>query len=172
MILKSSLINSKIGKLYAVADDEKLYFLEFADRLHLTKMLDNLQKHLNSKITENVQTKPLQIIEEELHLYFANQLKTFKTPLQLIGTTFQQCVWQALLKIPFGETRSYLDIAKAIGQPTACRAVARANSANHLPIIIPCHRVINSNNQLGGYSGGLDKKAFLLKHERYTSHMI
>lgn len=80
----------------------------------------------------------------------------------MIGSAFQKKVWQELKKIPLGETRSYLEIAKAINVPTACRAVARANGANQLAIVVPCHRVINSNGELGGYAGGVLRKQWLL----------
>lgn len=84
----------------------------------------------------------------------------------MIGSSFQMRVWEELEKIPFGQTRSYQEIATAIGRPTACRAVARANSTNQLAIIIPCHRVINSSGALGGYAGGLSRKQWMLKHEQ------
>jgi AraC family transcriptional regulator of adaptative response/methylated-DNA-[protein]-cysteine methyltransferase len=84
----------------------------------------------------------------------------------MLGSDFQKNVWRELIKIPPGETKSYADIAKAIKQPSAFRAVARANGANQLAIIIPCHRVINSDGELGGYGGGLTRKAWLINHEK------
>jgi O-6-methylguanine DNA methyltransferase len=84
----------------------------------------------------------------------------------MVGTDFQQLVWAALQDIPHGRTLSYAGLASAIEKPTACRAVARANSMNQLAIIIPCHRVINSGGGLGGYAGGVDRKAWLLQHEK------
>lgn len=86
----------------------------------------------------------------------------------MIGTDFQKQVWQALQQIPFGQTCAYMDIARALGKPTAYRAVANANGANRLAIIIPCHRVINANGQLGGYASGLTRKAWLLKQEHVS----
>ena len=83
-----------------------------------------------------------------------------------MGSDFQKSVWAALRKIPPGETRSYLDTAKAVGKPTAFRAVANANGANQLAIIIPCHRVINNNGELGGYGGGISRKQWLIDHEK------
>jgi len=100
-----------------------------------------------------------------LTAYFDGKLKEFQTPLFLLGSPFQKQVWEALNKIPFGETSSYLDIAKRIGRPAACRAVAQANGANQLAIIIPCHRVINHNGELGGYGGGITRKEWLLNLE-------
>ncbi len=98
--------------------------------------------------------------------YFKGKLREFNTPIHLMGTSFQAQVWNQLLKIPYGETRSYLEQAKAIKKETAYRAVANANGANQLAIIIPCHRIINNNGKLGGYGGGTEKKKWLLEHEK------
>ncbi|MDH2433276.1 methylated-DNA--[protein]-cysteine S-methyltransferase [Pokkaliibacter sp. MBI-7] len=102
----------------------------------------------------------------ELQAYFAGQLRTFTVPLQPVGTTFQLSVWQQLQAIPWGETCSYGDIARALGQPGASRAVGMANNRNPLPIIIPCHRVIGSAGQLVGFGGGLSIKQQLLALEQ------
>lgn len=101
----------------------------------------------------------------ELTEYFAGQRQVFSVPLRPSGTKFQQNVWQALTRIPFGKTCSYLDIALAINNPKAVRAVGAANGRNPIPIIVPCHRVIGRDGSLIGFSGGLDKKEWLLKHE-------
>ena len=102
----------------------------------------------------------------QLSEYFSGKRKTFNLPLLLKGTNFQKQVWQALLKIPFGETRSYKQIAEAIGNPKAVRAVGMANNKNPLLIVVPCHRVIGANGKLVGYAVGLDKKEYLLRLER------
>ena len=101
----------------------------------------------------------------QLSEYFSGNRKTFNLPLLLKGTDFQKQVWQALLKIPFGETRSYKQIAEAIGNPKAVRAVGMANNKNPLLIVVPCHRVIGGNGKLVGYAVGLDKKEYLLRLE-------
>ena len=101
----------------------------------------------------------------QLREYFAGERKAFALPLAPAGTEFQKKVWAALRDIPWGETRSYGDIARAIGKPTACRAVGMANGRNPLPVFIPCHRVIGTNGSITGYSGGLEKKRFLLRLE-------
>lgn len=101
----------------------------------------------------------------ELESYFAGKLKKFALPLDLRGTPFQKAVWEALLKIPYGETRSYSDIAQAIGNPAAVRAVGLANGANPVSIIVPCHRVIGKSGGLVGYGGGLERKRALLELE-------
>lgn len=94
------------------------------------------------------------------------RLHSFTTLLRLLGTPFQKRVWQELLNIPYGETRSYSEIAVSVGRPAAYRAVAQANGANQLAIVVPCHRVINANGDLGGYGGGLSRKEWLLAHEK------
>jgi methylated-DNA-[protein]-cysteine S-methyltransferase len=100
--------------------------------------------------------------ERQLGEYFAGRRKTFDLALDAVGTPFQKSVWQALLTIPFGETRSYAEIARQIGNPTAVRAVGAANGRNPLSIVVPCHRVVGSTGKLTGFAGGLDAKAYLL----------
>lgn len=104
----------------------------------------------------------------QLREYFAGERKAFALPLAPAGTAFQKKVWAALREIPWGETRSYGDIARAIGKPTASRAVGMANGRNPLPVFIPCHRVIGTNGSITGYSGGLEKKRFLLRLEEIS----
>ncbi|MCP4005963.1 MAG: methylated-DNA--[protein]-cysteine S-methyltransferase [bacterium] len=111
-------------------------------------------------------------VEQEFEDYFAGRRRVFDIPLQRIGTEFQRRVWAALEAIPFGETRSYGEIAKQIGQPGASRAVGLANGANPLPIVIPCHRVIAAHGKLGGYGGGLDAKRRLLALEKSTASAV
>lgn len=103
---------------------------------------------------------------EELEEYFAGARRTFDLPLRPRGTPFQRAVWDALLEIPYGQTRSYKDIALAVGRPKAYRAVGMANNRNPISVFIPCHRVIGAGGQLVGYGGGLDKKRYLLDLEK------
>jgi O-6-methylguanine DNA methyltransferase len=105
-------------------------------------------------------------LRSELERYFSGRLKRFSVPLEYPGTEFQVRVWRALLDIPFGETRSYEDVARALGKPGAVRAVGHANGLNRIAIVIPCHRVVNKNGELGGYGGGLWRKKHLLALER------
>ena len=105
----------------------------------------------------------------QLERYFRGALREFDVPLDLQGTEFQKRVWSALLEIPYGETRSYSDLARRLGKPNATRAVGAANGANPIAIIVPCHRVIASNGSLWGYGGGLERKRFLLDLEASTS---
>jgi methylated-DNA-[protein]-cysteine S-methyltransferase len=104
--------------------------------------------------------------ERQLRAYFAGALKAFTVPLDFQGTAFQKQVWAALLAIPFGETRSYAEIARQLGRPTASRAVGAANGRNPISIIAPCHRVVGANGALTGFAGGLAAKALLLDLER------
>lgn len=164
-VLQKSWIDTPLGPMLTVADKEALYLLEFVNRRGLEKEIERLRKKTKRPIIPG-KPKPAVQIEEELKEYFSDSIQEFKTPLQLLGSPFQQRVWEELQKIPSGETRSYAEIAKTIGKPSAFRAVARANGANQIAIVIPCHRVINSNGDLGGYGGGIKKKEWLLKHER------
>lgn len=106
------------------------------------------------------------VAKAQLEGYFAAELKSFDRPLALGGTEFQRRVWQALLTIPYGSTRSYSALAAEVGNPQASRAVGLANGRNPIPIIIPCHRVIGQSGALTGYGGGLVRKAWLLRHEQ------
>lgn len=163
--LKSTSFGTKLGTMLAIADQDFLYLLEFCDYRGLENEVESLRKKLNAVVMPG-KTEIIKNVQSEINDYFLKKNKLFNIPIQLQGTPFQKKVWKELSKIPFGETRSYLDIAKAIKQPTAFRAVAQANGANPLAIIIPCHRVINHNGQLGGYGGGIARKEWLLKHEK------
>lgn len=110
--------------------------------------------------------------KDQLSAYFDRQLRDFTLPLQPRGTRFQMRVWQELQSIPYGETRSYGELARAIGRPDAIRAVGAANGANPLPIVIPCHRVIGANGSLTGFGGGLPAKRLLLDLETYRANII
>jgi methylated-DNA-[protein]-cysteine S-methyltransferase len=107
---------------------------------------------------------------EQLEAYFAGERREFDLELDLVGTSFQRQVWEALLTIPYGETRSYGQVAEQIGSPGASRAVGLANGHNPIGIIVPCHRVIGANGNLTGYGGGLDRKRALLALERSRRH--
>lgn len=108
----------------------------------------------------------------QLQQYFAGSLSRFSLPLAATGTPFQQQVWQALCRLPFGHTCSYADIAREIANPKAVRAVGAANGKNPIAIVVPCHRVIGANGTLTGYAGGLDNKVWLLTHEQKVSSRI
>ncbi len=112
---------------------------------------------------------PLVEAKRQLAEYFQGRRRSFDLRLRPEGTEFQRSVWQALATIPYGETRSYADIARAIGRPSATRAVGAANGANPLPIVLPCHRVVGANGSLTGFGGGLETKKFLLNLEAETA---
>lgn len=162
--MKEVWIDTPLGPMLAIGDEEYLYLLEFADMHGLEREVKQLQKETASSIVSGW-TEPLRSIRRELDQYFRKDSFIFKTPIKMLRTPFRKLVWEELLKIPAGETRSYAEIARQLRRPTAFRAVAQANGANQLAIIIPCHRVICSNGELGGYSSGVAKKQWLLQHE-------
>ena len=164
-VLKVAWLDTRLGPMLAVADEEKLYMLEFVDRRGLERELERLRQKARAAVLPG-QTQIIERVEEELAAYFAGTLHTFSTPTACLGTPFQRSVWNVLKTIPPGETRSYKEVAESLGKPTAYRAVARANGANQLALVIPCHRVVNSDGQLGGYGGGVARKQWLLEHER------
>jgi len=162
-LLKATWLDTPLGAMLAVGDDHFLYLLEFVDRRGLEREMEKLK----AKFTIIPgRAMAIDILEKELEVYFEGKLEQFKVPLFLMGSPFQKRVWEELKKIPFGATISYLEIAKAIGKPSACRAVAQANGANQISIVIPCHRVINTNGEIGGYGGGVARKQWLLNHEK------
>lgn len=151
-------MKSPVGKLKLVANDDGLAAILWEnDKPERTK-LGKLQKDEKHKIILKA--------EKELSEYFLGKRKKFSVKLNFNGTEFQKKVWQALLTIPFGETRSYGEIATQIGNSKASRAVGMANSKNPICIIAPCHRVIGSNGKLTGFAGGLKVKSFLLNLEK------
>ncbi|MEG8230510.1 methylated-DNA--[protein]-cysteine S-methyltransferase [Candidatus Rickettsia tasmanensis] len=165
MSLKSAWLDTPLGSMLAISDEKLLYLLEFVARRGLEREIERLRIKTESAIIPG-STEPILMIEEDLQLYFNGTLQKFNTPISLLGSPFQKMVWQELINIPYGETRSYLNQAKALGKPNSYRAVANANGMNQLAIIVPCHRIINSNGELGGYSGGLHRKKWLIEHER------
>lgn len=153
-----------IGPMFICATNNGVCLVEFVDRRMLETEFNDLQKRLNAVILqgENDYIKQCKL---ELNEYFAGKRKEFSIPLDLPGTEFQQGVWQGLQTIPFGETRSYSEQATALNNAKAVRAVATANGMNRVAIIVPCHRVIGKDGSLTGYGGGLERKAWLLRHE-------
>ncbi|WP_146823936.1 bifunctional transcriptional activator/DNA repair enzyme AdaA [Alicyclobacillus suci] len=163
-VLFAHWLDTPLGPMLAIADEEGLYLLEFVDRRGLEREIERLRQRTKCAVIPG-RTSPIDMIERELSSYFAGSLASFTTPVHVLGTPFQQHVWDELRNIPQGETRSYSDIAAAIGHPAAVRAVGRANGSNQLAIVIPCHRVVQQDGTLGGYGGGLARKQWLLEHE-------
>lgn len=164
-VLYSSWLDTKLGPMLAIADDDGLYLLEFVERRGLEREIERLRSKLKAAIIPGTNLVILSI-KRELDDYFSVRSFKFNTPIHLLGTDFQKEVWHVLQAIPAGTTRSYRDIAEMINKPSAVRAVANANGANQLALIIPCHRVINANNELGGYGGGIVRKKWLIEHEK------
>ncbi len=156
---------SPLGPLLAGATDQGVCLLEYTDRRMLEQQLRTLHRRLGCAFVPG-ECGPLVQLRDELERYFAGTLRDFNVPLVLPGSDFQRAVWAALRAIPFGTTTSYAATARALGRPSAVRAVARANADNRIGIVIPCHRVIGSDGQLTGYGGGLWRKRWLLDHER------
>jgi AraC family transcriptional regulator of adaptative response/methylated-DNA-[protein]-cysteine methyltransferase len=149
--------------MFAIADPYRLHLLDFEDSKSLSREVRRLHA-IHQAIVPGINA-PLQQIQQELKDYFEGHIDVFQTPFTLTGTVFQQSVWIALQQIPYGETCSYKVLADKIGKPGAYRAVANANGANALAIIIPCHRVIQRDGQLGGYDSGVERKSWLIAHE-------
>jgi methylated-DNA-[protein]-cysteine S-methyltransferase len=152
MLFRKTMV-SPVGALRLIADDEGLVGLY-------------LPNQTNAPEAREVDAHPvLDRAARELEEYFAGARRSFSIPLRARGTDFQRAVWSELMRIPFGERTSYARIARALGKPSAVRAVGAANGKNPISIVVPCHRVVASNGALTGYAGGLEAKAWLLAHE-------
>ncbi|MCO8103789.1 methylated-DNA--[protein]-cysteine S-methyltransferase [Acinetobacter indicus] len=149
---------SPVGRLKLVATDGALVAVIWDN--------ENPKRVRQAELVEQLDHPTLLDAQQQLNEYFQGQRQTFELPLDFEGTEFQKKVWQALLNIPFGETRSYRQIAEQVGSPKAVRAVGAANGQNPISIIAPCHRVIGSSGKLVGFAGGLDNKEILLKLEQ------
>jgi O-6-methylguanine DNA methyltransferase len=181
-ILHCTTVTSLVGPLFLAASGQGLVALEFDERLPGQQTIRPNPRDLRSErgsesersTSDRARNKAMRFEESEravqpyareLEEYFAGQRREFSFPLDLRGTEFQLACWRALLQIPYGETRTYADIARAVGKPTGFRAVGMANNRNPLAIVVPCHRVIASDGTLCGYGGGLDVKRKLLELE-------
>ena len=149
-------VESPVGKLLLATGEKGLQLISFPGGRHARQPEPGWRE----------ERKPLEPVIGELHAYFAGELHEFDLVLDPQGTPFQLTVWKRLTEIPYGETISYGELAKRVGNPNASRAVGLANGSNQIPIVIPCHRVIGSNGKLTGYGGGLQTKERLLALER------
>lgn len=163
--VRVSWIDTPIGPMIAGATDAGLCLLEFTDRRMLEHQFEVLRRRFKTGIVPGTH-RYLAQLDHELGEYFAGQRAAFDVPVHAPGSPFEERVWQALCRIPYGETRSYEDIARAVGSPKGVRAVGRANGLNRIAIVIPCHRVVNKSGDLGGYGGGLWRKRRLLHLEK------
>lgn len=165
-LLRADYLPTPMGDMIVVCDKHAVHLLEFADRKALPNEMRRLYKATKGEIGIG-RFDTTARITDELRAYFAKSSDVFTTPLALHGTPFTRAVWQALRAIPAGETRSYSALAAQMGAPHATRAVARANGANQIAIVVPCHRVIGADGALTGYGGGLWRKQQLLDLERH-----
>jgi methylated-DNA-[protein]-cysteine S-methyltransferase len=157
MSLAYKVVNSPVGMLKLVASDKGLAAILWKnDNPRHVRLEDLVEEPLHPLLART---------DNELKDYFAGNRRTFSVPLDMRGTHFQKQVWEALLGIPFGETRTYGDIAKQLGNRTATRAVGAANGRNPISIVVPCHRVVGASGSLTGFAGGLEAKEHLLKLE-------
>lgn len=168
MLLKikiyTTVMESPLGRITLGSTNKGLCLLEFDDEKRINNHFNQFKKYWDVEIIEE-ETSITTTTKNQLAAYFLNQQTTFDVPLDLAGTAFQLKVWNELLKIPFGSTRSYKEQAIAVGNLKAIRAVATANGENRISIIIPCHRVIGSDGSLIGYGGGIWRKQKLLELE-------
>ncbi|MEN3931464.1 methylated-DNA--[protein]-cysteine S-methyltransferase [Microvirga sp. W0021] len=154
-----------IGPMIVCATEQGICLLEFTNRRILLKQFSDLQRLLKSRIIIG-ENRYIRQVRKEITEYLDGNRQSFDVPLHMPGTEFRQLAWKALLKVPYGKTLSYLEQAENLGKPAAVRAVAAANGANRIAIIVPCHRLVAKDGSLVDYGGGLDRKRWLLEHER------
>lgn len=164
-LLRADWIDTKLGVMIAVSDANALHLLEFTERRALPTELKRLYAHAKGSLGFG-RFAPTDRIEAEMDAFLDLRNDRFDTPLTPLGTPFTRAVWRVLRDIPASETRSYSDVARAMGRPDATRAVARANGANPIAVVIPCHRVLGTDGALTGYGGGLWRKQALIELER------
>jgi AraC family transcriptional regulator of adaptative response/methylated-DNA-[protein]-cysteine methyltransferase len=159
-----SRIESPLGPLVAAANDDGICLIEFTGPKRLAAQLASLRRRFRAA-TASGRNAHIDRLEKQLTEYFAGRRRRFDLPLVTNGTPFQRRVWRALVRIPYGETRTYGDLAQRLGVPFAHRAVGHANGANPLSIVVPCHRLVGANGALTGYGGGIWRKRKLLDLE-------
>jgi AraC family transcriptional regulator of adaptative response/methylated-DNA-[protein]-cysteine methyltransferase len=165
MSIVTHVLESPIGPLALGANADAVCLLEFTDPKRLERQVEMMKRRFDCPVAPGDNRRLVQL-RAELDTYFAGRLTDFTVPLVFPGTPFQESVWKALLKIPYGRTVSYEDLAHTVGVPNGQRAVGTANGQNRIAIVIPCHRVVNKSGKLGGYGGGLWRKEALLQLER------
>lgn len=162
--LRVAQVASPLGPIMVAGDATGVYLVEFWDRRMLETQFAVLEKRLGTVFFPG-ETDPTRRIRDEIAAYFAGDLKRFATPVRFPGTAHQEQVWRALLEVPYGETRTYGQLAARVRRPAAVRSVARAVGENRLAIVVPCHRIVGVDGRLTGYGSGLWRKRFLLAHE-------
>jgi O-6-methylguanine DNA methyltransferase len=164
-IIVTTTFSTPLGEMFAATSKKGIIIFTYFVPFHIEAKIEVLKNSLNADVIPG-NCEIFELLKIQLEEYFNKQRTTFEIPLQLIGTSFQVKCWKELLKIPYGKTLSYKEQAKNIENEKAYRAVANANSQNMIDILVPCHRVISNDGTLGGYSGGIEKKEFLLKLEQ------
>ena len=162
--LAAAWIDTPLGGMVCVSDRDRLHLLEFVERRGLPTEMRRLSKAAHGRIGLG-RTAMTDRVEAQLEAYFTEKNPRFDLALAQHGTPFQRQVWAELMRIPMGATLSYSDLARRMGRPEATRAIARANGANQIAVVIPCHRVLGADGALTGYGGGLWRKEALLRHE-------
>ena len=164
-LILTTTFSTPIGEMFAAASKKGVVTLAFFTPFNIEAKIQVLKNTLDADVIPG-NCEIFDMLKIQLEEYFKKERTTFEIPLQLIGSPFQVKCWKELLKIPYGKTLSYKEQAKNIENEKAYRAVANANSQNMIDILVPCHRVISNDGTLGGYSGGIEKKEFLLKLEQ------
>jgi AraC family transcriptional regulator of adaptative response/methylated-DNA-[protein]-cysteine methyltransferase len=165
--LRARLLETPLGPMIAMANNDGLYLLEFVDRRGLKNEILFLRKRTGFTVIRG-DNSVLELLGSELNNYFKGKSLKFTVPLKTVGSEFERSVWKILETIPPGTTTCYSHIAKELGKPDASRAVGRANGRNCIAILLPCHRVINADGTISNYGGGIWRKRWLLEHERHT----
>lgn len=164
-VITLSRFTTPLGPMFGATTDRGICLLEFTDRRMLETEFEEVAKRYHAVILPGTHPNLVQL-EQEMEEYFRGERAHFSVPLDIQGTPFQENVWKILQEIPYGTTRSYAEQAMILGKPKAVRAVASANGHNRVAIVVPCHRVIGKDGSLTGYAGGLERKKWLLDHER------
>lgn len=160
--LAAKWINTPVGRMIAVAGEREIVYLEFAEDCASERPIERVRSAIDLDASHPL----LETLAREMDEYFAGRLTEFSVPAKPRGSDFERRAWDYLRAIPFGQTRSYGQQARAIAGPNAARAAGRANGANPIAVLIPCHRVIGADGSLTGYGGGMHRKRWLLDHER------
>ena len=166
-VFYAAVFPSSLGEVFTLSDAEQLYLLAFNDQKNLPRQLQQFRQHFQPKLIRK-STAFQRKIAQSLQDYFHGEQSLQELPFLLWGTHFQVAVWRQLLRVQPGEVTTYQMLARQCGRPGAARAVGNAVGANHLAMVVPCHRVIAANGTLGGYAGGLERKKQLLETEKHS----
>lgn len=164
-VMQAKWLETPVGAMLAVADTKSLHLLSFLELSGMERRVALMQQRIGACM-EIGKNQPIESISDEMADYFAGKLREFTTPTAMDGTVFQIQVWEELRRVPYGHTISYAELAEKIGKPSAFRAVAQANAQNPLHILVPCHRIINTDGASGGNAAGTQRKKWLIEFEQ------